>query len=178
MTAPGPRGFELAQVNVARLRAPLDAPEIADFVALLRPINELAERSPGYVWRLTGDGADATDIRAFDDDLIIMNLSVWESLEALRAFTYDTRHVAVLRRRLEWFERAVEAYVAMWWIEAGTHPTVAEAIDRLERLRALGPTPEAFSFRQPFGPPDGERPAEAGPPLVDAEFCWPPMALA
>lgn len=157
MTAPGPKRFELAQVNVARLRAPLDAPEIADFVAQLGPINELAERSPGYVWRLTGDGADATDIRAFDDDRIIMNLSVWDSLETLRAFTYDTRHVEVLRHRLEWFERAVEAYVAMWWIEAGTRPTVAEAIERLERLRTVGPTPEVFDFRKPFGPLDGER---------------------
>jgi hypothetical protein len=101
--------FELAQVNVARLLAPLDSPEIAEFVAPLEPINRLADHSPGFVWRLTTPDGDATAIRAFDDDMIIVNLTVWDSLKSLRAFAYASNHVGVLRRRREWFERLATA---------------------------------------------------------------------
>jgi hypothetical protein len=151
-----PPTFELAQLNIGRLLAPVDTPTIAGFVELLGPINALAEASPGFRWRLVGDGDDATDIRVFDDDLMIINLTVWESLESLRAFAYESRHVDVLRRRREWFEKLVEATLVLWWIPAGHRPTPAEAIDRLERLRELGPTHEAFTFRASFDPPNGD----------------------
>jgi hypothetical protein len=162
--------FHLAQINVGRLLAPIDDPQIAGFVAGLDPINALADASPGYVWRLQSEIGNATDILLTDDELFIINLSVWESIEALRDFAYSTAHVDVLRRRREWFERHVEAHFALWWIEAGTLPSPADGLERVDRLRRLGPTPEAFTFRQPFGPPGSEAPT---PPEIDAEFCWP-----
>ena len=141
----------LAQVNVARLVAPVDAPEIADFVAALDPVNALADAAEGFVWRLQADDGNATSIRAFDDPLVIVNLSVWLSVESLEAFAYgDEGHRSVLRRRREWFERAVEAHTALWWIPAGTIPTVEEAERRLAHLRTHGPTREAFSFKERF----------------------------
>jgi hypothetical protein len=145
--------FHLAQINVARLLAPLDAPQISEFVANLEPINGLADASLGFVWRLQAEGGDATSIRVFDDDMIIVNLSVWESLEALRSFVYASAHKAVLGRRTEWFEPAGEAHVAAWWIPSGTTPTVQEAIDRLLTLRGNGSTERAFTLKAPFPEP-------------------------
>jgi hypothetical protein len=153
--------WQLAQVNVAILRAPLDSPPLADFVALLEPINALADRSPGFVWRLQTEDGDATAIRAFEDDRIIVNMSVWESLEALGDFVYASGHLGVLRRRREWFATMAEAHVALWWVPAGTTPTVAEAARRLDRLRERGPSPEAFTFREPFPPPGASEPVDA-----------------
>jgi len=145
----------LAQLNVGRLRAPIDDPRIDDFRNNLEPVNALAEASPGYVWRLQDESGDATSIKAFDDDLMILNLTVWESVDALADFTYRTGHVEFLRRRREWFEVPVDAIVCLWWIPAGTLPTVDDAIARLEHLRAHGPTPTAFTFRTRFEP-DGD----------------------
>ncbi len=145
------RPVQLAQVNVGRLLAPIDSPDIARFVALLLPINRLADASPGFIWRLTTPEGDATAIRPFDDDMILVNMSVWDSLESLRAFTYASAHTAVLGQRREWFERMVSSHLALWWVPAGHRPTVAEARDRLELLRRDGPTAEAFTFRAPFG---------------------------
>jgi heme-degrading monooxygenase HmoA len=144
----------LAQVNVATVRAPLDSLELAGFVAQLEPINALADHSPGFVWRLQTEDGDATAIRPFEDERIMVNLSVWESLEALRSFVYASRHLDVMRRRREWFHR-MEAYLALWWVPAGTIPTVAQAKDRLERLARDGPGPDAFTFRVPFPAPAG-----------------------
>jgi Domain of unknown function (DUF3291) len=143
----------LAQVNLATLRAPLDGPELAGFVAKLEPINALADAHPGFVWRLQTEDGDATAIRPFDDDRILVNLSVWESLEALRAFVYASRHLDVMRRRREWFHRMADPYLALWWLPAGAIPTVAQARDRLELLGRQGPTPAAFTFRTPFPAP-------------------------
>jgi heme-degrading monooxygenase HmoA len=143
----------LAQVNLATLRAPLDGPELAGFVARLEPINALADAHPGFVWRLQTEDGDATAIRPFDDDRILVNISVWESLEALRAFVYASRHLDVMRRRREWFHRMADPYLALWWLPAGAVPTVAQAKDRLELLRRQGPTPAAFTFRAPFPAP-------------------------
>ena len=137
----------LAQLNVARLLAPLDTPQLAEFVAALDPINALADGSPGFVWRLQTEDGDATAVRMFDDDMLIVNMSVWESREALHAFVYDTDHVAVMRRRREWFARMAETYLALWWIPAGTVPTVPDAQERLVHLREHGPSPRAFTFR-------------------------------
>ena len=143
----------LAQVNVATVRAPLDSPQLAGFVAALEPINALADHSPGFVWRLQTEDGDATAIRPFGDQRIMVNLSVWESLEALRAFVYASRHLDVMRRRREWFHHMADAYLALWWVPAGTIPTVAEARDRLELLAGKGPTADAFTFRAPVPEP-------------------------
>ena len=161
--------FELAQLNVGGCW-PRWKPQIA-VRRRLEPINRLADESPGFIWRLRPAG-DATAIRPTEDDLFLINMSVWSSIEALRAFTYSTAHVDVLRRRREWFERLATAHLVLWWVPAGHIPTIDEALDRLDRLRRDGPTPSAFTFRTPFEP-DAARP---GDPLVDAEFCWPDRA--
>ncbi|GAA4633679.1 DUF3291 domain-containing protein [Actinoallomurus vinaceus] len=142
----------LAQFNVARLRAPLDAPAMAEFLALFPPINALADSAPGFVWRLTdGEADDATSIRPYGDDVII-TMSVWESREALWDFTYRSAHLDALRRRREWFLRMAEPYVVLWWVPAGRIPSLEEARERLERVRRDGPAPEAFTFRQMYDP--------------------------
>jgi hypothetical protein len=165
-----PTQFHIAQVNIGRLVAPLTAPEIADFVALLDPINALADASPGFVWRLQSEAGNATGIRPFEDDQLLINMSVWRSLEDLRDYVYRTAHVEVLRRRREWFEKLAEAHLALWWLPAGTIPTPAEAEARIRLLRENGPTPDAFTFRTPFGPPAASAPRR---PTVGAEFCLP-----
>jgi hypothetical protein len=146
--------MHLAQLNVGRLRAPLDDPSIDDFRLNLDPINALADVSPGFVWRLQDDSGNATDIKAFDDDLEIINLTVWESIEALADFTYRTGHVEFLRRRRDFFETPSQPILCLWWIAEGTIPTIEEALARLEHLRAHGPTPTAFTFRHRFEPGD------------------------
>lgn len=146
--------YHLAQINIGRLLAPLDDPQIADFVANLEPINAIADRAPGFVWRFQTDAGDATSLRPYDDDRMLINFSVWKDFDSLTAFTYEGAHVAIMRRRREWFERLAEAYMALWWIPAGHIPTVAEATARLDHLRRFGPTAESFSFRDPFPPPD------------------------
>jgi hypothetical protein len=145
--------FHLAQLNVARLLAPLESPELAAFVAALDPINALAEKTPGYIWRLQTDEGNATSIHVFDDDMIIINMSVWESVEALADFTYRSDHRHVIARRREFFERPADAYLVLWWIPAGTVPTPEDGVARLDRLRQGGPSPEAFTFKSPFPPP-------------------------
>ncbi|MFI2375868.1 DUF3291 domain-containing protein [Streptomyces sp. NPDC018964] len=144
--------YELAQVNIARLKAPLDSPRLKDFVDGLDPVNADAEAADGFVWRLKGEGNDATDIAAFGDSWLILNLSVWRDTDALTAFMYQGRHREMLARRREWFERVEEAMVALWWVPAGHRPTVAEAESRLLHLRANGPTPYAFTLRTSFPP--------------------------
>ena len=149
-------GMHLAQLNVGRLRAPIDDPSIDDFRMNLEPVNALAEVSPGYVWRLQDESGNATGIKPFDDELEIVNLTVWESIDALADFTYRSRHVEVLRRRRDFFEPATQPILCLWWIPEGTIPTVGEAIARLEHLRAHGPTPTAFTFRHRFEPGDDD----------------------
>lgn len=146
--------YHLAQVNVARMRAPPDTPTMADFVAKLDEINALADQSPGFVWRLQTPVGDATAVRLWDDDLIIVKMSVWENLELLRAYVYGSAHVEVMRRRKEWFERFTGSFLALWWVPRGHTPSVPEAAERLEHLRAFGPTSDVFTFAQPFSAPD------------------------
>jgi hypothetical protein len=156
--------YQLAQINIGKLRAPVDDPAIAEFVANLDRINALADEAPGFIWRLTGAGNNATDIQPVaDDPLMAMNMSVWESVAALGAFVYRSDHVAVMRRRAAWFEK-LELYMALWWVPAGHRPSVAEGWGKVETLRRLGPTPEAFTFRQTFPAPDA---AVAPPPVLD-----------
>lgn len=148
--------YQLAQINIGRMVAPLDDPIMADFVANLAPINALAESSPGFVWRFQTPAGDATAERPYDDDRVIINYSVWEDAESLRRYVYESGHVAFMRRRREWFERMTDAFMALWWVPAGHQPSVAEAVERLEHLRQHGPTPYAFTFRQLMPPPDAE----------------------
>jgi hypothetical protein len=147
------RAFDLAQVNVALPREPLDSALLADFVAALEPINALADEAPGFVWRLQGDGGDATAVRGFGDERIIVNMSTWESLDALAAFVFHSPHAAVMRERRRWFVAMKEAYAALWWVPARHRPTVREAEERVAHLRAHGPSAHAFTFKQPFPPP-------------------------
>jgi hypothetical protein len=162
------RRFALAQANIARMRGPLPDPVMEGFRSQLERINALADRSPGFVWRMQSEEGDATAIRAFDDPLILFNMSVWESLETLHAYVYRSDHVGPLRGRRAWFEPMSGPSLVLWWIPAGRTPTVEEAREKLELLRALGPNPAAFTFRQPF-PAPGADPSR--PPEVDAEFC-------
>ncbi len=127
---------------------------IDDFRLNLEPVNALAEVSPGYVWRLQDESGNATGIQAFDDELEIVNLTVWESIDALADFAYRSGHAAFLRRRREFFEVPTEPIFCLWWIPEGEIPTVEEALARLEHLRAHGPTPTAFTFRHRFDPDD------------------------
>jgi len=165
------RRFQLAQANVAHMRAPLEDPRMAGFVSQLERINALADQSPGFVWRLQSEAGDATSIRAYDDPAILFNMSVWESLESLHAYVYKSDHVGPLRGRRAWFEPMSEPSLVLWWIRAGHTPTVAEACERLAPLRRAGPSQAAFTFRQPF-PAPGAEPSRA--PEVDAEFCASP----
>jgi heme-degrading monooxygenase HmoA len=124
---------------------------VAEFVANLERINALADGQPGFVWRMTGAGNDATDIRPDPSDVLqAVNMSVWESLEALAAFVYRSDHRDVMRRRREWFEPPAEAYMALWWVPAGHRPDLVEGLSRLRLLRQNGPSRLAFSFRVPF----------------------------
>ncbi len=144
---------QLAQLNVARMVARIDDPKMADFVAWLDVINRLAERSTGFIWRLHDESGNATSLPVTDDPYVIANLTVWRSVEDLRVFTYRSDHRLVFVRRYEWFERWPGPSVVMWWIPAGTLPTVQDGLQRLALLAAEGPSPDAFTFKQPFHPP-------------------------
>jgi len=148
--------YQVAQLNVGRAVAPLDDAVMADFMHWLDAINALAERSPGFVWRLQGDSGNNTDLKVSDDPQFIVNLSVWESIDALHSFTYRSDHRTVFRRRHEWFERLGRPTLVLWWQPAGSVPSVEEALARLDRLTTLGPTPEAFTFVERFPPPAAE----------------------
>jgi hypothetical protein len=150
--------YELAQLNVAIMKEPLDSPGMADFVANLDRINALAEASHGFVWRLQTEEGDATAVRPMGDDTLI-NVSVWRDADSLSKYVYGSAHVEIMRRRKEWFERMREAHVVLWWVGKGHRPTASEAIARLELLRKKGPSEDAFTFRRAFSPPDASQPS-------------------
>jgi hypothetical protein len=143
-------GFHLAQINVARALAPLDSPQLAGFVERLDDINALADRSPGFVWRLQSDSGNATDIQVSDDSQFIVNMSLWRDLDALFTYVYRSDHLQVMSQRRKWFEKPAGAFMALWWLPAGTLPTAEEGMERLALLDRRGPTPEAFTFKQPY----------------------------
>ena len=153
---------DLAQVNVMRLRASLDSPELAAFVAALDPVNALAEQAPGFVWRLKTEEGNSTALRIFEDDTLVVNTSSWRSLEAMTDYVYRTAHAAIMRRRREFALPIIEAQVALWWVPEGHRPTIAEAEQRLTHLRAHGPTPFAFGIKSPFAAPSAVRDASGG----------------
>jgi len=147
--------YHLAQINIGRILAPIDDPLMADFVAQLAPVNALADQSPGFVWRLQTESGDATSIKVYDDDMIIVNLTVWESVESLRDFAYKSAHAGVLRDRKRWFEKFDGPYYALWWVPVGHIPSTEEGKERLDYLREHGATAHAFSFHHIFSQPSG-----------------------
>lgn len=150
--------YHLAQLNIALMKEPLESPRMADFVANLDRINALAESSPGFVWRLQTEEGNATALRPLGEQTLV-NISVWRDVESLSRYVFRSAHVEVMRRRKEWFERMREAYVVLWWIPKGHRPNIAEAIARLDLLRAEGPTKDAFTFRRAFLAPDAAQPS-------------------
>jgi len=142
--------YHVAQVNIGRVKAQLDDPLMAGFVARLDEINALADTSPGFVWRLQASDGNATYLRPYDDDRILINMSVWETIEALRHYVYGTAHAEVLRQRQNWFDKFTGAYVALWWVPAGHIPGIDEAKKRLAYLDTHGPTQFAFTFKAIF----------------------------
>ena len=149
--------YELAQLNVGIIKGPMNSPVMAEFAANLERINALADRSPGFAWRLQTEEGDATSIRPFENENLLLNMSVWRNLQSLHDYVYGSAHLQIMRRRREWFERMPEAFLVLWWIPAGHRPSIAEAIAKLDVLRAKGPTEEAFTFRQSFPPPGALR---------------------
>lgn len=154
--------WHLAQLNVGRAVAPVDDPAMHDFVNQLDEVNHLGDASPGFVWRLQGEGGTSSELRTTDDPRYLVNLTVWESIEALHAFTYRSDHRRVFKRRYEWFERRDGPNVCLWWLPAGSLPTIKDAEARLAHLAAHGPTPTSFTFKVSF-PPPGERAATRDP---------------
>jgi hypothetical protein len=162
--------YSLAQVNIARMLAPLSDPLMAEFVAWLDEVNALADASPGFIWRLQTAEGNATDVRAYEDDLILFNMSVWASLGDLAHFVYasESLHRPVMKQRRHWFERFDGPYMALWWVPHNHLPAIEEAKERLEHLRAYGPTPYAFTFKQPFPAPE----ADSEQSIPDFEDCF------
>ncbi|MEZ8757663.1 DUF3291 domain-containing protein [Vibrio splendidus] len=142
--------MKLAQLNIALAKYPLDAPEIKEFVDNLELVNGIAESSEGFVWRLKDESGDATNIQAFDDPNMIVNMSVWDSVDSLKNFMFRTHHRDFMRRKGDWFHRLPEDTYVLWWIEEDHIPTLEEAIERLEHLREIGDTPYAFTFKTNF----------------------------
>jgi hypothetical protein len=160
--------YELAQLNIGIIREPMDSPVMAEFAANLQRINALAEASPGFVWRLQTEAGDATALRPFENENMLLNMSVWRDVESLNRYVYSSAHVEIMRRRREWFERMRDAFLVLWWVPTGHRPTVAEAVGKLEILRSKGPSPEAFTFRQAFPPPDS---LGTEPPVTFGDEC-------
>jgi Domain of unknown function (DUF3291) len=145
--------WQLAQINVARLVAPEGDPRVAPFFAALDRVNAIADASPGFAWRLQGEGGNATDLRPTSDPLFLVNMSVWADADALFTFVYRSGHSPEMARRREYFERFEGAYQALWWVPVGHLPTVDEGLSRLWRLDRYGPTPHAFTFKSRFPAP-------------------------
>ena len=164
--------WQLAQVNVARLREPLDHPQLAAFVAALDPVNAAADLAPGFIWRLQAEGGNATSVKAFTWDAggsagVIVNMSVWADVDQLTAFVVGDLHRAILRHRRDFFDRMAEAHLACWWVPEGHRPSTEEAEERVLYLRANGPTPLAFTLRHHYPPPDAEAPKTQRPSSDD-----------
>lgn len=149
--------YHLAQINISRLLAPVDDPRISDFVAQLAPVNALADAASGFVWRLQSGSGNATDLAYNDDPFVIVNMSVWTSVEALKEFTYNSRHLDVFKRRDRWFEKATLPRYCLWWIPEGHLPTVHEGRERQEHYQKHGASPFSFWFSQLFPVPNADQ---------------------
>ncbi len=164
--------YHLAQLNIGRLVAPVDSPVVAEFMALLDPVNALADSAPGFVWRLQTDEGNATSLHIYGDDTLNVNMSVWDSKQALWNYVYASDHLAVMRRRREWFKR-IEQFMCLWWVPAGHLPDIPEAEERLTLLREHGPGPASFTFKEDFPAPGDVAPEvivfDCDGVLVDSE---------
>jgi len=140
----------LAQINIAKMLAPLDSPVMADFVANLDPINALAENSDGFIWRLKDEHDNATSIKIYDDEYLLVNKSVWVDVDSLFQFAFQSHHLDIFKRRKEWFEKMTQMHMALWFVPEDHRPSVEEATLRLDYLRTHGETPYAFSFEKKF----------------------------
>jgi hypothetical protein len=142
-----PANHHLAQLNIGRIRYEVDDPRMAGFVDNLASVNAIAERSPGFVWRYTDESGNATSTRPYDGDpMMAVNMSVWENVESLEKYVWQTVHKRFYGRRHEWFEKMAERYFVMWWVPAGHLPTIAEAVERLEHLKKHGASDHAFAW--------------------------------
>src|SRR4029077_3965474 len=148
-------GWHIAQLNVGRIIAPTDSPELAEFMAALDEINARAEATPGFVWRLQSDSGNATDIRVSEDPSFLVNMSVWATIESLFEFVYRSAHTTVMARRRQWFEKPTQAYQVLWWVPAGQVPSVREALERLRRPRPHGPPAQGGTLHRRRTPPGG-----------------------
>jgi Domain of unknown function (DUF3291) len=146
------QGFHIAQFNMAKLLAPLDDPQLADFVGSLERINTIADESPGFIWRLQGDSGDATSLRPLGEDVIV-NMSVWRDIDSLHDFVYRTAHAPVMAKRRQWFAKPEGPFMVLWWVRAGYRPTIDDAKARLSLLAHKGPSPGAFTFKTRFPVP-------------------------
>lgn len=142
--------YHLAQINIAQMVDTLESETMSGFVARLDEINALADDALGFVWRLQTEDGDATALRVFDDNMLLVNMSVWENLDALREYVYKTAHVELIKMRKQWFEKLGTPHMALWYVPAGTIPTVEEAVAKLDYLEEHGPTPQAFTFARPY----------------------------
>jgi len=145
--------YYLAQINIALMKAPLDDPIMTEFAAALNEVNAIADRSPGFIWRLQTASGNATDVRAYADPKMLVNLSVWQSVEELKAYVYKSLHGEFFSRRRQWFKKYQREHFAMWWIPIGTLPTPEEGKVKLEYLTLHGDSPEAFTFAKPYPSP-------------------------
>lgn len=145
--------YHIAQINIGRVKAPVEDPLMAGFMTRLDDLNALADRSSGFVWRLQTSEGNATYFRPYEhDDRILLNMSVWQTIDALRHYVYKTAHAEMLRHREEWFEKFSGIYLALWWVPVGHHPSIDEAKKRLAYLDRHGPTQFAFTFKTIFQP--------------------------
>ena len=145
--------YHIAQVNIARALEGMENESMSGFVARLDEINALADRSPGFVWRLQSEEDNEAALREFEEPMLVVNLSVWDSIDALRDFVYRSAHVELIRDREAWFGKLGEAHMALWWVPAGHIPSPREAKERLQHMRDHGPSQEAFTFGRPFSAP-------------------------
>lgn len=146
--------YYLAQINIAKLLEPIDSPLLEDFVGDLDRINEIADKSTGFVWRLKDDTGNATNINPFDDSSFIVNMSVWETVDDLKDFVYNSGHMEVFRKRTKWFERMKTPHMALWWVKVGDYPTAEDGKNKLLELEKYGETVSSFSFKKLFDTPN------------------------
>lgn len=142
--------FHLAQINIARARYDLTSPAMHGFVSRLEQVNALADASPGFIWRLQTEDGDATALRVFDDPLLVINMSVWRDIESLKNFVYRSLHSELYKNRSTWFDRIDSANQALWWLPAGSLPTIDEGKVKLQLVERQGETPAAFTFARQF----------------------------
>jgi Domain of unknown function (DUF3291) len=145
--------FHLAQINIARLKAPMSDPQIKEFTDFIDPVNKLGEESPGFVWRLKADDGHSSsyiETPFSEDPLMIVNMTVWEDFESLKQFVFQTVHSYFLKSRNKWFEKPIHPQAAFWWVPIGHSPTIEEAKEKLEYLEKHGPSPTVFTMSRPF----------------------------